>query len=95
MRLHRLLREEEALADLAVHEAVGDQLQHLDLTAGGFLLELAQRAREGDDLGLLPAVGAPRRNLVEPARVPDVTAQDLLPLRGVHGPLIGGRRRPL
>jgi len=95
VRLHRLLREEEALADLAVHETVGDQLENLDLAARRLLLEFAQRARERDDLGLLPAVRAPRRDLVESARVPDVTAQDLLTLGGVHGALIGGRQRPL
>src|ERR687887_332757 len=93
--LYCSLRQEEALADLAVHETVRDQLQDLDLARGRLLLELAQRARERDDLGLLPAVRAPRRNLVEPARVPDVTAQDLLTLGGVHGALIGGRQRPL
>ena len=32
VRLDRLLRKEEALADLAVDEAVSDELQHLDLT---------------------------------------------------------------
>jgi hypothetical protein len=95
VRLHRLLRQEEALADLAVHETVGDQLENLDLATRRLLLELAERPRERDDLGLLPTVRAPRRDFVEPARVPDVTAQDLLTLSGVHGPLIGGRRRPL
>src|SRR5580765_8188490 len=30
--LHRLFREEEPRSDLAVHEAVGDELQNLDLT---------------------------------------------------------------
>jgi hypothetical protein len=95
VRLHRLLREEEALADLAVYEAVRDQLENFDLAARRLLLELAQRARERDDLGLLPAVRAPRRDFVESARVPDVTAQDLLTLGGVHGAVIGGRQRPL
>ena len=45
MRLDRLLGEEQALADLAVHEAVGDQLEHLDLTRRRLLLELAQGRR--------------------------------------------------
>ena len=57
VRLDRLLREEEADADLAVDEAVGDQLQHLDLTRGRLLLELLQGAGERDDLG---AAAAPR-----------------------------------
>ena len=51
MRLHRLLGEEEAHPDLAVDESVGDELEHLDLTRGRLLLELLERAREGDDLG--------------------------------------------
>jgi len=51
MGLHRLLREEQVLSDLAVHEAVGNQLQDLELTGRGLLLELAEgrRRRERDD----------------------------------------------
>ena len=41
VRLHRLLGEEESLADLAVHEPVGDELQDLDLPRRRLLLELA------------------------------------------------------
>ena len=41
MRLDRLLREEEALADLTVHEPVGDELQNLDLARCGILADLA------------------------------------------------------
>ena len=41
VRLDRLLGEEEVLADLSVHEAVGDELEHLDLTRRGLLLELS------------------------------------------------------
>jgi len=41
MRLDGLLREEEALADLAVHEPVGDELQNLDLAGCGILADLA------------------------------------------------------
>ena len=44
MRLHRLLREEEALADLAVHEAVCDEL----LLVGAFL------RRPGAELQIVP-----------------------------------------
>ena len=39
--LHRFLGQEQPLSDLAVHEPLGDELQHLDLTHGGYLLELA------------------------------------------------------
>ena len=41
VRLDRLLREEEALADLTVHESVGDELQNLDFTRSGILADLA------------------------------------------------------
>ena len=57
MALDRLLREEEPLADLAVHEAVGDQLEHLDLAGGRLLAELAERAVKG----ITSATGAPLR----------------------------------
>jgi len=40
VRLDRLLREEEALADLTVHEPVGDELQNLDFTRSGILADL-------------------------------------------------------
>ena len=48
--LDRLLRKEQPLADLAVHEAVGDELEHLDLAHRRLLLELAKRALERDHL---------------------------------------------
>ncbi len=40
MRLDRLLREEELLADLPVDETVGDELEDLDLARRRLLLEL-------------------------------------------------------
>ena len=55
--LDRLLGEEEPLPDLAVHEAVRDQLKHLDLAHRRLLLELAERAPERDHLGR-DAIGA-------------------------------------
>ena len=87
VRLHRLLREEEALADLAVHEAVGDELEHLDLAHRRLLLELAHRWREGDDLRM--PVRASRRSRLEAAAVVEVPAHDLLALCSVHVPFIG------
>jgi hypothetical protein len=80
--LHRLLGEEEAHADLAVHEAVRDQLEHLDLARGRLLLELLQRPAEGNDLRALPA--APLRHRVEAATVVHVSGQDLFALCSVH-----------
>src|SRR5215470_5694124 len=82
VRLDRLLGEEEADADLAVHEAVGDQLEYLDLTRRRLLLELLQGAGERDDLG---AAAAPFRDGVEASRMVDVAGQDLLALGSVHG----------
>ena len=40
VRLDGLLREEEPLADLAVDESVGDELEDLDLARRRLLLEL-------------------------------------------------------
>ena len=40
--LHRLLREEETLADLPVHESVCDELQHFDLARSGILTDLTR-----------------------------------------------------
>ena len=94
MRLHRLLREEEALADLTVDEPVRDELQNLDLATGRLLLELAQRGRERDHRGVLGAA-TPCSRLVEAAAVVHVTAQDLLALCGVHANYIGVRTGPL
>ena len=102
VRLHRLFAEEEALADLAVHEAVGDQLQDLDLSHRRLLLELLDRAGERDHLGACCArarVGplpAPcRGDLVEPTGVIHVPGQDLFTLSCVHVCCIGGAERRL
>src|SRR3954451_11433548 len=92
MALDRLLREEEPDADLAVHEAVRDQLQHLDLARGRLLLELLQRRRERDDLGHNGV--APGGDGLEPGHVLPVAGQDVVALSGVHewaiGPLTRG-----
>ena len=82
VRFHRLFREEETDADLAVDEAVRDQLEHLDLTRSRLLLELLQGAGERDDLG---AAAAPLRDSVEAPRMVDIAGQDLLALGSVHG----------
>src|SRR5690348_5722230 len=94
VRFHRFLREEELLADLAVDEPVGDELQDLDLAPSGLLLELAKRALQRDHVGAAGTAPS-RRNLLEPTRVRQITAEDLLALRSVHAPSIGGPIRPL
>jgi hypothetical protein len=92
--LHGLLRQEEPLADLAVDEAVGHELKHLDLPHRGLLLELTKRRRERDHRAAA-RVAALRRCLVEASTVVHITAQDLLALGSVHVSIIGARQTPL
>jgi len=94
MALDRLLGEEEPLADLAVHEAVRDQLKDLDLPHRRLLLQLAERALEGDDLRAVdrPAAGC---DLLEPPRMILVAVEDLFALSSVHARGIGPPEGPL
>lgn len=94
VRLHRFLGQEEPLTDLAVHESVGNELQHLDLPHGRLLLELPKRALKRNHVGSAGTT-TPRRNLLEAARVRQITAEDLLALSSVHGPSIGAANEPL
>src|SRR3954453_17985081 len=93
VRLHRLFAEEEAVTDLAIHEPIRDELQDLDLPHRRLLLQLAERAVEGDDLGA--SVLALGSNRLETALVVHVPAQDLLALCGVHARAIGRLAKPL
>ena len=93
MALDRLLREEEALADLAVREPVADELENLDLAHGRLLRGVAWGRREGDDLAGLATTAGGR--LVEATSVVLVPAQDLFTLSGVHGARIGAGRTAL
>ena len=81
--LDGLLGEEEPVTDLAVDEAVGDELEDLDLTRRWLLLQLLERAGERNDLG--PAAATALRRRFEAAAVVHVTGQDLLALGSVHG----------
>ena len=94
VRLDGLFGEKQALTDLAVHEAVGDQLQNLDLTHGRLLLELAERSLERDYLGARGRSPA-CRDLLEPPRMIRVPGHDLFALSSVHGLGIGGYGYPL
>ena len=87
MLLDRLFREEKALADLAVHETVRDELEHLDLTHRRLLLELTHRSDERNHLGV--PVRPPCRSRLETATVVHIAVQDLLALSSVHDPDIG------
>jgi len=94
VRLDRLLRKEQALADLPVHEAVRDQLEDLDLAHRRLLLELPKRALERDDLR--PVAGAaPGGDLLEPPRMIRVAVHDFLALSSVHAGGIGRLEAPL
>jgi hypothetical protein len=88
VRFDRLFREEEAVADLPVDEALRDQLEDLDLPGGRLLLELLERRCERDDL----TAGIRRPPLgdgFEAPRVVHVSRQDLFTLSSVHEPGIG------
>ncbi len=89
VRLDRLLGEEEPLADLAVHEAVRDELQNLDLAGGRLLLELALDSRPERDHRARPGTAAACSSRLESAAVVAVAVQDLLTLSGVHATGIG------
>jgi hypothetical protein len=92
MTLDRFFAEEEAVADLAVREAVADELQDLDLARRRLLLELCER----DDRRGRTGVGAAARGYrLEPFRVSSIAAQDLAALGCVHGDGIGSGRRRL
>src|SRR5829696_8914207 len=86
--LHRLLREEEAVADLPVDEALRDQLEDFDLSGGRLLLELLEGSRERDDL-TRSARRPPLGDGLEPPRVVHVPTEDLFALSSVHDPRIG------
>ena len=89
MRLHRLLGQVEALSDLAVHEAVRHQLQHLDLARGRFLLQLAQDRRSERDYGSRSTGTAACRGRLEAPAVVPIAIEDLLAFGSVHGSDIG------
>ena len=93
VRLDGLLREEEPLADLAVHEPVGDELENLDLAGGRILSDLARGRRSERDDRTAARRAAPRSGGLEPAAVVAVPVQDLSALSSVHVSGIGATRR--
>ena len=95
VRLDGLLREEESLADLAVHEAVCNQLQDLDLTRSRVLSELPRCRRCERDHGPTATRAAPRSGGFEPPAVIAVAIQDLTALSSVHVSGIGASAVPL
>ena len=93
--LDGLFGEEEPLADLAVHEAVCDELQDLDLTRGRILSDLPCRWRSERDHGAAASRAAPRSGGFEPPAVIAVAIQDLTALSSVHVSGIGAAAVPL
>jgi hypothetical protein len=89
MALHRLLREEEVDSDLAVHEAVRDELEDLDLARGRLLLQLLEGRLERDEP--LDRGVTPRSHRLEPSGVLAVARQDLVAPVRVHNWGIGPR----
>ena len=88
MALDRLLREEEAVADLAIHKALGDKLEDLDLASGRKMLRLGS-GRAGRELDQLSDGIAARRDRLEATGVLAVAGQNFLTLSCVHASGIG------
>src|SRR5436190_19378863 len=88
--LDRLFGEEEHLADLAVHEALRNQLKDFDLPGSRLLLQLLERRLERDDLGA--AIRPASRSLIEAAGVIDVARQNRFALSSIHVELAIGAR---
>ena len=86
--LHSLFRQEEAVADLPIDEALRNQLEDFDLTGGRLLLELLEGSREGNDLASTTR-RTPLRNRLEAPRMVHVTTEDLFALSSVHESPIG------
>ena len=95
MRLDGLFREEEALTDLPVHEAVSHELQHLDFPGGRLLREFPQDRRVERDHCTGAARAAPGSRCLEAAAVVSLSVEDLLTLGRVHESGIGARGTPL
>ena len=92
MRLDRLLGEEESLSDLAVDQAVRDELEDLDLARRRLLLELAKGGGGMNGITDPGPLRVPARSSrLESTAVVAVSVQDLLTLRGVHAMRIGAR----
>ena len=95
MRLHRLLGEEEPLADLSIDETVCDELEHLDLARRRILSDFASRGRGERDDRAAAGRAATCGSGLEPAAVIPIPVEDLLALSGVHEFRIGATPLPL
>jgi hypothetical protein len=90
--LDRLLGEVERLADLTIHEAVGDKLEDLGLALGRFLLEPPHGRLERHHLATLGGrlSAAPGGGFVEAPGVIEIPGQYLFAFCSVHVESIGG-----
>ena len=95
VRFDCLFGQEEALADLAVDEAVRDQLKYLDLAGRRILAQLSRRRRRERDNRSMSAGATACRGRLEAAAVVPITAKDLFTLSGVHASGIGAPAVPL
>lgn len=104
VRLDRLLRQEELPADLAIREAVGDELQHLELPRGrrGLHRQVGDAVQRDHLGGRRRRRGRYRRRrpaascrLLEPAGVTLVPVENLIALCCVHEGDIGRAYAPL
>jgi hypothetical protein len=95
VRLDGLLRQEETLADFAIHQPVSDELKNLDLSSCGVRPDFAcGRGCEWDNRSMSAATPT-RSSRFESATVIAVAAQDLFALGGVHESDIGAGRPAL
>ena len=95
VRFDRLLRQKQPLADLAIDETVGYELENLDLPGSRLLFELPLLSRGERDHGAGPGRATACRSRLKSAAVVAVAAQDLLTLSGVHNAGIGAPVAPL
>jgi hypothetical protein len=86
--LDRLLRQVEAISDLAIDESLRDELKNLDLAGSRRVLPFRHRG-PGGELDQLRDRRPASRDRLESARVLAVAGQDLFTLRCVHMPDIG------
>ena len=80
----RLKLREQVPDDLAVDEAVGDELQDLDLACGRILSDLTLDLRRKGNDRPVAARAATRCGRLETAAVIAIPVEDLLTLCGVH-----------
>lgn len=95
VRLDRLLRQEEPLADLPVHEPVRDELEDLDLAHRRLLFERLPGRLERNHRRRRALGAPPGGHRLEAAGVVEIAIENLLAFCSVHVPSIGLGGDPL